>query len=146
MQYIIIVMLVIHIWFVLASYHAIKPVSLTSNPLAPIAVGGIITSTMVFRLTGFSIVCSTVCWGAGEGNHHSSASLRRIHRCPVDPLHEGPITRKMFPFGDVIMIRVNVRKHLWQSTKLKKNKNTYTNVSRKISENRHHQTNVNDKA
>ena len=36
----------------------------------------------------------------------SSASLafvRRIHRWPVNSLHKGPVTRKMFPFDDVIM-------------------------------------------
>ena len=26
-----------------------------------------------------------------------------IHRWPVDSLHKGPVTRKMFPFDDVIM-------------------------------------------
>ena len=37
----------------------------------------------------------------------SSASLafvRGIHRWPVDSPHKGPVTRKMFPFDDVIMI------------------------------------------
>ena len=36
----------------------------------------------------------------------SSASLafmRGIHRGPVNSPHKGPVTRKMFPFGDVIM-------------------------------------------
>ena len=30
--------------------------------------------------------------------------VRRIHRWPVNSPHKGPVTRKMFPFDDVIMI------------------------------------------
>ena len=39
--------------------------------------------------------------------HQSSASLalvRGIHRWPVYSPHKGPVTRKMFPFDDVIMV------------------------------------------
>ena len=39
-------------------------------------------------------------------NHQSSASLafvRGIHHWPVNSPHKGPVTRKMFPFDDVIM-------------------------------------------
>ena len=38
--------------------------------------------------------------------HQSSASLafvRGIHRRPANSPHKGPVTRKMFPFDDVIM-------------------------------------------
>ena len=41
---------------------------------------------------------------------NSSASLafvREIHRWPVNSLHKGPVTRKMFPFNDVIMKYLN---------------------------------------
>ena len=44
--------------------------------------------------------------GADQRKHQSSASLafvRGIHRCPVNSPHKGPVTRKMFPFDDVIM-------------------------------------------
>ena len=40
--------------------------------------------------------------------HQSSASLafvRRIHRWPVNSPHNGPVTRKVFPFDDVIMFQ-----------------------------------------
>ena len=50
----------------------------------------------------------TVCSAADQRKHQSSASLgfvRGIHRWPVNSLHKGPVTRKMFPFDDVIMIR-----------------------------------------
>ena len=43
-----------------------------------------------------------------QRKHQSSAPLAfvwAIHRWPVNSPHKGPITRKMFPFDDVIMIR-----------------------------------------
>ena len=43
--------------------------------------------------------------GADQRKHESSASLAfvlGIHRWPVDSPHKGPVTRKMFPFDDVI--------------------------------------------
>ena len=63
-------------------------------------------SAMVSQITGASIVYSTVCSGADQRTHQSSASLafvRGIHRWPVNSSHKGPVTRKMFPFDDVIM-------------------------------------------
>ena len=42
--------------------------------------------------------------------NQSSASLafvRGIHRWPVNSPHKGPVTRKMFPFDDVIMYNAN---------------------------------------
>ena len=44
--------------------------------------------------------------GADQRKHQSSASLafvRGIHRWPVNSPHKGPVTRKMFPFDDVIL-------------------------------------------
>ena len=63
-------------------------------------------SAMVSQIAGVSIICSTVCWGADQRKHQSSASLafvRGIRRSPVDSPHKGTVTRKMFPFVDVIM-------------------------------------------
>ena len=43
--------------------------------------------------------------GVDQRKHQSSASLafvRGIHRRPVNSPHKGPVTRKMFPFDDVI--------------------------------------------
>ena len=31
--------------------------------------------------------------------------MRGIHRWPVNSMHKGPVTRKMFPFDDVIMLQ-----------------------------------------
>ena len=44
--------------------------------------------------------------GADQRKHQSSASLAfvwRIHRWPVNSPHKGAVTRKMFPFDDIIM-------------------------------------------
>ena len=61
---------------------------------------------MAFHITGVSMVCSTVCSGADHRKHQRSESLafvRRIHRWPVKSSQKGLVTRKMFPFDDVIM-------------------------------------------
>ena len=60
-------------------------------------------------------VYSTVYSGADQRKHQSSASLaivRGIHRWPVNSLHKGPGTRKMFTFDDVIMQRVQNYLHI----------------------------------
>ena len=52
------------------------------------------------------IVYSTVCSGADQRKHQNSASLAfvwEIHRWPVNSPNKWPVTRKMFPFDDVIM-------------------------------------------
>ena len=56
---------------------------------------------------GISIVCSTVCSGADQRKHQSTASLafvREIHRWPGNSPHKRTVTREMFPFDDVIML------------------------------------------
>ena len=61
---------------------------------------------MASLITGASIVCSAVCLGADQRKHQSSASLAFVpglRRRPVNSLHKEPVTRKMFPFDDVIM-------------------------------------------
>ena len=66
----------------------------------------VIMGAMAYQITSLTIVYSTVYSGAGQRKHQSSASLasvRGIHRRPVNSPHKGPVTRKMFPFNDVIM-------------------------------------------
>ena len=61
---------------------------------------------MTSQIIVFSIVYSTVCSGANQRKHQFSAPLafvRGIHRWPVNSPHNGPVTRKMFPFADVII-------------------------------------------
>ena len=63
-------------------------------------------SFMASQITSLTIVYSTVYSGADQRKHQSSASLafvRGIHRGPVNSPHKWPVTRKMFPFDDVIM-------------------------------------------
>ena len=77
-----------------------------------IHVGGIIHYSDVImgatasQITSLLIVYSTVYSGADQRKHQNSASLdfeRGIHRWPVNSPHKGPVTRKIFPFNDVIM-------------------------------------------
>ena len=61
---------------------------------------------MASQNTSLTIVYITVYSGADQRKHQSSASLafvRGIHRWPVNSPHKWPVTRKMFPFDDVIM-------------------------------------------
>ena len=53
-----------------------------------------------------SQICSTVCSGADQRKHQSSVSLAFVWGAtwwPVYSPHKGPITRKIFPFDDVIV-------------------------------------------
>ena len=66
----------------------------------------VIMSAVASQITSLTIVYSVVYPGADQRKHQSSASLafvRGIHRWPANSPHKGPITRKMFPFDDVIM-------------------------------------------
>ena len=74
-------------------------------------------SSMASQITCVSSVCSTVCWGADQGKHQSPTSLafvRGINRAMVNSPHNGPVTWKMFPFDDIIMMIIrcvyNVKK------------------------------------
>ena len=58
------------------------------------------------QITSLTIVYSTVYSGVDQSKHQSSASLAfvwGIHRGPVNSPHKWSVTRKMFPFDDVIM-------------------------------------------
>ena len=64
-------------------------------------------SAIASQITSLTIVYSTVYLDADQRKHQSSASLAfvwEIHRGPVNSPHKWPVTRKMFPFDDVIMI------------------------------------------
>ena len=66
--------------------------------------------TFASQITSLAIVYPTVYSGADQRKHQSSASLAfvwEIHRGPVNSPHKLPVTRKMFPFDDVIMIQEN---------------------------------------
>ena len=62
---------------------------------------------MVSQITSLAIVYSTVYSDADQRKHQSSESLAfgwGIHRWPVNSAHKWPVTQKIFPFDDVIMI------------------------------------------
>ena len=66
----------------------------------------VIMGTIASQITRLTIVYSTVYSDADQRKYQSSASLafvRGIHRRPVNTPHKWPVTRKIFPFDDVIM-------------------------------------------
>ena len=65
------------------------------------------------QITSLTIVYPTVYSGADHRKHQSSVSpafVRGIHRWPVNSPYKGPVSRKMFPFDDVIMRTVFVHR------------------------------------
>ena len=63
----------------------------------------VIMCRVASQITSVSIVCSTVGSGAYQLTHQSSAG-----NCVNSP-HKRPVTRKMYPFDDVIMFGSNRR-------------------------------------
>ena len=66
----------------------------------------VIMSAVASQITSVTIVYPTVYSGEDQWKHQSSASVafvRGIHRWPVNSPRKGPVTRKVFPFDDVIM-------------------------------------------
>ena len=71
----------------------------------------VIMGAIASQITSLTIVYSIVYWDADQRKHQSSASLafvRGIHRGPMNSPHKWPATRKVFPFDDVIMLRINI--------------------------------------
>ena len=66
----------------------------------------IIMGQIASQITSLTIVYSTIYSDADQRIHQSSTSLafvQGIHRQLVNSPHKWPVTRKMFPFDDVIM-------------------------------------------
>ena len=66
----------------------------------------VIMSAMASQITSLTIVYSTVYSGTDQRTHQTSVPLafvRGNHRGQVNSPHRGPVTRKIFPFDDVIM-------------------------------------------
>ena len=67
-------------------------------------------TTMASQITSLTVVYSIFYSDTDQRKHQCCASLafvRGIHREPVNSPHKWPVTRKMFPFDDVIMRRTN---------------------------------------
>ena len=79
-------------------------------------------TTMASQITSLAVVHSIVYSGADQRKHQSSASLTGLcaGNSPglVNSPHKGPVTRKMFPFDDVIMFLAHtIEMHvLWLKT------------------------------
>ena len=72
----------------------------------------VLVDVMASQITSLTIVYSIVRSDADQRKHQSSASLacvRGIHRWPVNSPHKGPVTRKLFPFDDVIMAKHDIQ-------------------------------------
>ena len=96
----------------------------------------VIMGTIASQIASLTSVYSTVYSGADQSKHQSSASLAfvwGIHRGPVNSPHKWPVTRKMFPFDDVIMRSVitvtsderNIVSNYWQIDCLFKRVNAF---------------------
>ena len=67
----------------------------------------VIMGAMACKIPSLTIVYSIVYSGADQRKYQCSTSLafvRGIHRGPVNSPHKRPVTRKLFPFVDVIKI------------------------------------------
>ena len=88
-------------WGALSLMHVISPLCELLWP----HYNDVIMGALASQITSLAIVYSIVYSDADKKNQ-SSASLafvRGIHRWPVNSPHKGQVTRKMFPFDDVIM-------------------------------------------
>ena len=67
----------------------------------------VIMGTIASQITSLTIVYSIVYSDTDQRKHQTSASLafvRGIHPGPVNSPHKWPVTRKMFPFDDVMIV------------------------------------------
>ena len=81
-------------------------INLRWKPYLTCHYNDVIMGAMASQITSLAIVCSNVYSGADQRKHQSSASLAFVggnHRGPMNSRHKWPVTRKMFPFDDVII-------------------------------------------
>ena len=71
----------------------------------------VIMNAVATQITSLAIVYSYI-QGSDQRKHQSSASLAFVGKWPVNSPHKGPVTRKKFPFDDVI---VNPRDTYYQA-------------------------------
>ena len=81
---------------------------MTLGGILAIHYDDVIMTMLASQITSLMVVYSIVYSGVNQRKHQSSAPLafvREIHRG-----HKWPVTRKMFPLDDVIMIALAVTK------------------------------------
>ena len=99
--------------FIRSSFYYMTPMHNNANFFIPPSgsfnffhYDDVIMTMLASQITSLTVVYSIVYSGVNQRKHQSSASLafvREIHRGPVNFPHKWPVTRKMFPFDDVIM-------------------------------------------
>ena len=92
------------------------------SPVRDPHYNNVIMGTMTSQITSLTIVYLNIYSSADQRKHQSSVSsaiVRGIHRWPVNHPDKWPVTRKIYPFDDVIMpFRYNgvqVQLYLWHS-------------------------------
>ena len=85
-------------------------------------------SAMASQITGISMDCLLSRLFRRTSKESTLAFVRGIPRWPVDSPHKGPITRKMLPFDDVIMISFILRRPQHLSAVLGLSSDWYTFV------------------
>ena len=91
------------------SVHILAPNSVITVPGEVLHYDDVIMGAIASLITSLTIVYSTVFSDAAQRKHQSSASLAFVwgsHRGPVNSPHKWPVTRKMFPFDNVIMLQL----------------------------------------
>ena len=63
----------------------------------------VIMGVMASQITSLKTVYPIIQSGADQRKHQNSASLAFV-QWPVNSMHKDPVTRKRFPFDDVIMV------------------------------------------
>ena len=66
----------------------------------------VIMGVIASQIISLRIIYSNIYSGTAHRKHQSSlslASVMGIHRWPMNFLHKGPVTRKMFPFDDIFV-------------------------------------------
>ena len=97
------------------------------NPDRAMHYNDVIMTTMASQIRSLAVVYSIVYSDADQKKYQSSESLafvRGIHRWPVNSPHKGPVTRKMFPFDDVIM---GIWPHFRQNSLICPSKDLFSN-------------------
>ena len=82
--------------------------------ILPYHYNDVIMGAIASQVTSITTVFSTVYLDTDQRKHQSSASLAFVGISP----HKWPVTRKMFPFDDVIMWKTTLwqkphNRHLW---------------------------------
>ena len=88
-------------------------------------------STMASQISSVLFVCSTICSCADQGKHQSSLATDLCKGNPPSPAnspHKGPVTRKMFPFDDIIIFMEYISQTVYEKTCW-----SYENIFDKIS-------------